>query len=76
MPSHVLDASSDPRYPFVMAKEIPSLGDVRREAEITKAKIDAATDEDGVTPAILFIGLGLLGGCALLVVLGIIFVMI
>lgn len=59
-----------------MAKEIPSLVDERRKTEIAEAKIDAATDEDGVTRAVLFAGLGLLGISVLLVVLAITLVLI
>ncbi len=38
-----LDGLSAPRYRLGMAKEIPSVGDLRRKSEITDAEIEAAT---------------------------------
>jgi hypothetical protein len=38
-----LDAPAALGYPKAMAKEIPSVGDLRRKSEITDAEIEAAT---------------------------------
>jgi hypothetical protein len=41
MASYRLDVPSAQRYPSGMAKEIPSVGDLRRNSEITDAEINA-----------------------------------
>lgn len=49
-----------PRYPIGMAKEIPSVGDLRRKSEITDAEIEAATEaymkDEGAPPFVFSSG--------------------
>ena len=39
-----LDAPAAPGYPKAMAKEIPSVGDLRRRSKIADAEIESTTD--------------------------------
>jgi hypothetical protein len=52
-----LDALAAPRYLRPMAKEIPSVGDLRRKSEISDAEIEAVTDaylKDEAAPPFAF----------------------